>query len=153
MARALRSSQRKVDAVFRFGTVVDPEERTEAMRIGRTNGIGSGFGGDRRVVGRRVEPIADAGRARPDPERASGEAPGRALVPTTAPIPRESEPERLVRLRAHAPFLAQLIATREALPQTRRLRRAEPGRAARAYGEAMDGPGLLVPGYLVDVAR
>ena len=32
-----------------------------------------------------------------------------------------------------APFLAQLIATREQLPQTRERRRAEPGEAIAAY--------------------
>jgi hypothetical protein len=35
-----------------------------------------------------------------------------------------------------APFLAQLIATREQLPQTRERRRAEPGEAIAAYRAA-----------------
>lgn len=123
------------------------------MRIGRTQGIGSGIGVDRRVVGRRVEPIADTARPRADREPASEETPGRALVATTAAPPQETPVDRLVRLRAHAPFLAQLIAGRDDVPEMRRRRRAEPARATRAYAAAMDGPGLLVPGYLVDVAR
>jgi len=120
------------------------------MRIGRTSGIGSGFGVDRRGLGRRVEPVDAAPRPGRDPRQESG---GRALIAIEPPPAREPVADRLVRLRAHAPFLAQLIAERDDLPETRRLRRATPGRAARAYGEAMDGPGLLVPGYLVDVAR
>ena len=123
------------------------------MRIGRTSGIGSGFGVDRRVVGRRVEPVDGAERSRSPAGREPGVAPGRALAPIEAPIAVETAVERLVRWRAHAPFVAQLIAHRDDLPDARRLRRAEPGRAARAYADAMDGPGLLVPGYLVDVAR
>ena len=123
------------------------------MRIGRTSGIGSGFGVDRRVVGRRVEPIDAAERPGSQAGRDPGAAPGRALAPIAAPITIETPVERLARWRAHAPFVAQLIAHRDDLPDTRRLRRAEPGRAARAYGDAMDGPGLLIPGYLVDVTR
>lgn len=123
------------------------------MRIGRTSGIGSGIGVGRRVLGRRVEPVDATARALPDQSRDAAEPQGRSLVPVTPRAPIETPVERLVRLRAHAPFLAQLIAVRDDLPETRRLRRAEPARAARAYGETMDGPGLLVPGYLVDVAR
>lgn len=123
------------------------------MRIGRTSGIGSGIGVGRRVLGRRVEPIADAARTFPDRDGDAAEPTTRALVPVAPRAPIETATERLVRLRAHAPFLAQLIAVRDDLPETRRLRRAEPARAARAYAEIMDGPGLLVPGYLVDVAR
>lgn len=120
------------------------------MRIGRTNGIGSGFGVERRVLGRRVEPIGET--PRPTGERRD-EPTGRALVPVEPRPPSESPAERLVRFHAHAPFLAQLVATREDVPETRRLRRAEPARAARAYRDTMDGPGLLVPGYLVDARR
>ncbi len=123
------------------------------MRIGGTGGIAGGFGVERRAVGRRVEPIAEAPRPGADSSAERHEAPSRALV-ATAPAPRpETSAERLVRLHGHAPFLTQLIATRDGAPDTRRLRRAEPRRAARAYGEAMEGVGLLVPGYLVDVAR
>ncbi len=123
------------------------------MRIGGANGIGSGFGVERRSFDRRVEPIGDAPRPRPEANRESATGHGRALVATAVPRRVESAEERLVRHRAHAPFLAQLIATRAGLPETRRRRRAEPAHAARLYGDAMDGPGLLVPGYLVDVAR
>jgi hypothetical protein len=128
------------------------------MRIGRTNGIGSGFGVERRALDphafdHRVEPAAGAAGSGSDRDRATPWTGTRALVPAAAPKRHESETERLVRWHTHAPFLAQLIATREDLPETRRLRRAEPARAARAYADVMDGPGLLVPGYLVDTAR
>jgi hypothetical protein len=123
------------------------------MRIGGTSGIGSGLGVERRAFDRRVEPIGDAPRPRPEGDRDPVARPARALVPTTAPRRAESDAERVLRRHAHAPFLAQLIATREDLPETRRRRRAEPARAARLYADVMDGPGLLVPGYLVDVAR
>ncbi len=120
------------------------------MRIGRTNGIGSGFGADRRAVDRRVEPIADAAGPGADASRRPVES--RALVPVLAARPREAADGRATRLHAHAPFIAQLIATRDDMPETRRLRRAEPARAARAYADTADGPGLLVPGYFLDVA-
>ena len=51
----------------------------------------------------------------------------RALValaaPAAKPLPRHPQ----------APFLAQLIATRQRLPQTCALRRAEPAQAVSAY--------------------
>jgi hypothetical protein len=125
-------------------------DRGGTMRIGRTSGIGSGFGVDRRGLGRHVEPIGAAPRPGRDPRQ---ESDGRALIAVEPPPAREPVADRLVRLRAHAPFVVQLIALLDDLPETRRLRRAEPRRAARAYEAAMDGPGLLVPGYLVDVAR
>jgi hypothetical protein len=40
----------------------------------------------------------------------------------------------------HAAFLVHLIATRRELPQTRARRRAEPGEAARAYGDRLARP-------------
>ncbi|MDK9696828.1 MAG: hypothetical protein OEL76_10570 [Siculibacillus sp.] len=123
------------------------------MRIGETSGIGSGFGIERRALDRRVEPIGDAPRPRPEAEHDPVPGHGRALVATTVARRAETDGDRLVRRFAHAPFLAQLIATREDVPDTRRRRRAEPARAARLYDEAMEGPGLLIPGYLVDVAR
>jgi hypothetical protein len=42
--------------------------------------------------------------------------------------------------RAHAAFLAQLIATRRGLPQTRARRRTEPADATRAYAIALARP-------------
>lgn len=120
------------------------------MRIGRTSGIWGGGGIERRAVARRVEPIAGSSRPTSDRDRDDGRS--RALVPMQPAAPTESPSERLVRWHSHAPFLAQLIATRDDQPHTRRLRRAEPARAAGAYGDAMDGVGLLVPGYLVDTA-
>jgi hypothetical protein len=128
------------------------------MRIGETSGIGNGFGVDRRafdrlVDDRRVEPAADGAGTGFGRDRATPRPTARALVAAQTPRRPESPTERLVRWHAHAPFLAQLIATREDLPETRRRRRAEPAGAARIYGEAMDGPGLLVPGYFVDTRR
>jgi hypothetical protein len=54
---------------------------------------------------------------------------GRALV-VIAPVEASQEPIANYR---QAPFLAQLIATRDQLPQTRERRRAEPGEAIAAY--------------------
>lgn len=117
------------------------------MRIGETRGISIGMGGAASARSFRVEPIADAprteGRAREE---------SRALVPTARPAERESAEARLVRHRVHAPFLAQLLATREGLEDTRARRRAEPGRAARVYEDAMAGESPLTPGWLVDAA-
>jgi len=42
--------------------------------------------------------------------------------------------------RAHADFLAHLIATRREVPQTRARRRAEPGEVARVYRAALARP-------------
>lgn len=119
------------------------------MRIERTLGIIGGSGlGPRSVSGRRVEPVAAAPSPDRDPAAARPE-PGRALAPIAQPA---TPGDRLVRYRIDAPFLAQLIANRDGLPDTRRLRRAEPRRAAGLYAVAMDGPGLLVPGFFVDTA-
>ena len=52
----------------------------------------------------------------------------RALVTLIAPAPATPLPPH-----RQAPFLAQLIATRQRLPQTRALRRAEPAQAVSAY--------------------
>jgi hypothetical protein len=117
------------------------------MRIGGTRGVSVGLRGTSGATrGYRVEPTATT--------EASGDRPasaqGRALVPVEQKPAAETPVERLARHRVHAPFLAQLLATRDGVPDTRRLRRAEPLHAARAYGAAMSEPGLLVPGYLVD---
>jgi hypothetical protein len=45
-------------------------------------------------------------------------------------------PTFAVRIERQADFLAHLIATREALPQTRARRRAEPAEAVSAYGRS-----------------
>lgn len=123
------------------------------MRIGRTSGIGSGFGIARRTFARRIAPVVEAVRPGPEADRDREEVPGRALALRGPLVAEESRAERLARWHTHAPFLAQLIAARDDLAETRRPRRAEPAVALRAYGATMDGPGLLVPGYFVDVAR
>jgi hypothetical protein len=61
-------------------------------------------------------------------------AQGTALVPIA--LPGAARPAG----RAHAAFLTHLIATRRELPQTRARRRAEPGEAARAYGDRLARP-------------
>lgn len=114
-----------------------------AMRIGQTLGVSilaSRSGG-----ARSVEPS----------ERvvATGEERGRALVPTEPSRESPGETGRIVRHRVEAPFLAQLIASHRDLPEQRRFRRGEPRAASAIYAKAQSGEGLLVPGYLVDVAR
>jgi hypothetical protein len=51
--------------------------------------------------------------------------------------------------RGYAPFLAQLIATRERAAQTREKRRASPGAASAAYRDALSRrrPYARMPGY------
>ena len=72
------------------------------------------------------------GDLRRDPERRDEPATeSRALVPLTPPA--EREPAASVR---QAFFLAQLIANKEQLPQTRERRRADPGEAIAAYRAA-----------------
>lgn len=59
----------------------------------------------------------------------------RALVPLSPAAPRE--PLRAApAVRSSAPFLAQLIATAEGLPQTREKRRLEPDVATHVYAMA-----------------
>ena len=73
-----------------------------------------------------------AGLAPQAPETAAEAPAGRALV-ALSPAAALSEPSAQYR---QAPFLAQLIATREQLPQTRERRRAAPHEAAAAYRAA-----------------
>jgi hypothetical protein len=58
---------------------------------------------------------------------------------TTAPAPiapvERTSPPQYFNQRPAAPFLAQLIATRQSLPQTRARNRAEPREGAAAYGD------------------
>jgi hypothetical protein len=77
-----------------------------------------------------------AGRATGGPDAqapVNPQAECRALIPLDCvPVPARPAPYR------HSAFLAQLIATRQQLPQTRARRRAEPTEALRAYA-AMAG--------------
>lgn len=117
------------------------------MRIGQTLGVS--ILGSRPGWARRVEPGARS--------REAGEERGRALVPVEPvadpSVGSRGESGRIVRHRVEAPFLAQLIASHRDLSEQRRSRRVEPGVAAVIYAEAQAGEGLLVPGYLIDVAR
>ncbi len=116
------------------------------MRIGSSSGVTSFASRPPSANARRVQPGTAAAATGDD------RATGGALVPIEPSVARE-EPIRLVRPIADAGFLAQLIATAEGLPETRRLRRADPRRAAAAYARVERGEGLLTPGYLVDRLR
>lgn len=63
-------------------------------------------------------------------------ATGRALVPLQ-PVEPSAAP---VSGRPQASYLAQLIATKQQLPQTRERRRAEPEDAVAVYAAANAGP-------------
>lgn len=117
------------------------------MRIGETRGISVGMGGASAGRSFRIEPVADAPRAEGRPSE-----PARALVAVERPSERDGAETRIVRLRTHAPFVAQLLANRDGLEDARVRRRAEPRRAVRHYEDAMEGEGLLRPGWLVDAA-
>ena len=75
--------------------------------------------------------VAAPAKAATEPAAATAE-PGRALV-TVAPAVNAAE---LIANNRNAPFLAQLIATKDQHPQTRERRRAEPEEAAAAYRAA-----------------
>jgi len=62
-------------------------------------------------------------------------AESRALVVVAPPAVEESNQGRPMAYR-DAPFVAQLIATKDKLPQTRAKRRAEPQEALAAYRNA-----------------
>lgn len=87
----------------------------------------------------RLGEIGASSRQPPDPavRRADADAPAqdaesRALVVLTPP---SSRLERQAAV-AYAPFLAQLVATKDHHPQTRERRRAEPNEALAAYRAA-----------------
>jgi hypothetical protein len=65
---------------------------------------------------------------------------GQAIAQSTALVPIASAWSARPAGRVHAAFLTHLIATRRELPQTRARRRAEPGEAARAYGDRLARP-------------
>jgi hypothetical protein len=64
---------------------------------------------------------------------------GQAVVETT-PVSRLETPRYPTTLPL-APFIAQLIATHQALPQTRARNRAEPADAAMVYRDTQRRPG------------
>jgi hypothetical protein len=95
-----------------------------------------------RINGNHTQSIPAPSAARPLPCAApSGDAPmvndstggGRALVPL---FPAQSGGRERAAVRQPAVFLAHLIATRQALPQTRERRRIEPSLAATIYSAA-----------------
>jgi hypothetical protein len=117
------------------------------MRIGGTTSVSGAAGGFVRS-GDRVAPATAAPSTGRDTPR---EETGRALVALRPRIVEESPRERLVRHRAHAPFLAQLAGEHEATMTGRLVRPPRP-QVIAAYERALDRPGLAVPGWLVDAA-
>jgi hypothetical protein len=75
--------------------------------------------------------FGQAGRHAPRTDLPAHEpaAASRALVVVEAPEPTQDRPMAY----RNAPFLAQLIATKDKLPQTRSRRRAEPAEAVAIY--------------------
>jgi hypothetical protein len=86
-------------------------EATSAETFGQTDG--------------RAPHDAGAPATEPRPE-------SRALVVIAPPAPKAHKPDRPMAYR-DAPFMAQLIATKAQMPQTRSRRRAEPQDALAAY--------------------
>lgn len=82
-----------------------------------------------RIGGSREGAFGYGGRPQPD---AGAPAASRALTVVAAPAARSTPP----LARGDAAFLAQLIATKAQLPQTRARRRAEPEEALAAYRAA-----------------
>jgi hypothetical protein len=86
----------------------------------------------------RLGEINRASSARPSFLAADGDTghaePSRALV-ALSPTPIGRDGPAIYR---QAPFLAQLIATKDQHPQTRERRRAETGEALNAYRDAAD---------------
>jgi hypothetical protein len=83
-----------------------------------------------RPIGRSLATGSGAYRAATsEREVAPKLASGRALIPLAV----RPEPEHSDYGRPAAPFLAQLIATKQNLPQAREYRRAEPCEAIAAY--------------------
>lgn len=75
--------------------------------------------------------MGETGENAPQADR--GETGGAlACLPSPAREARQ-DPPRLARVRPHAGFVAQLIATAEHLPQARSLRRADPHEAQQSY--------------------
>ena len=82
----------------------------------------------------RIRPVVTSfgvrlGRRRTDPERTPASA-SRALVPVTSGLQRDANPSLG---RPLAPFLAQLIATKQQSPQTRTRRRGGVDEALESY--------------------
>lgn len=83
-----------------------------------------------RIGGSREGAFGHGGKP---PHHAPSAAPAsRALTVVAAPAPRETPPLP----RGDAAFIAQLIATKAQVPQTRVKRRAEPAEALAAYHAA-----------------
>lgn len=81
------------------------------------------------------------------PRKSSRVEPG---LPAVRPEDRQESRRTHVRLGgSYAPVIAQLIATRLDMPQTRARRRAAPEAAIRAYGSVAAAPGAHAASRLV----
>jgi hypothetical protein len=91
------------------------------------------------IRGSTISAVGDAPReaasASPD-KRTRG---SRALIPLQPVAPGDTP----LRTRAHAAYLAHLIATQDKVPQTRERRRAEPAVVVAVYAAA--NPGAAAP--------
>jgi len=79
----------------------------------------------KKVLQRQSEPTPRGS----EPASAEQAAPSRALVALSPAAARHDAPETYIQ----APFLAQLLATKDQHPQSRERRRAEPNEALAAY--------------------
>ena len=105
------------------------------MWLGGVNGrVAARFGG--------THPLEDFGAT----DRAPAPATGRALVPV-APVRRADSPAPVLT-RPLAPFLAQLIATKQDAPQTRTRRRAGFGAAVAEYA-GREAAAHFEPGHAI----
>jgi hypothetical protein len=122
------------------------------MEIGPNGGTWRlGAYGRRRIAAGRVGAVPPGAKREDERDEGSRDE-RRALVPPARVAETLEEPTRIVRFRSHAPFVAQLIASRDAHPDLRARRRAEPAVAADAYERTRDRPSDLPAGYLIRTA-
>ncbi|PLX38600.1 MAG: hypothetical protein C0606_10470 [Hyphomicrobiales bacterium] len=103
-------------------------------------------GGRRQSAPSRDDAAADDNAVGAKPET------GRAVVAIEPTMRSEPRRRSSWRLRSNPALIAQLIATREGLPQTRAKRRAEPVEAVAAYIETDRRPLYVAPGTRFSVA-
>ncbi|MCW2309893.1 hypothetical protein [Rhodobium gokarnense] len=116
--------------------------------IAKSGSVRNDVGNARRRVEASQSIRSDERREQPAEKRT-----GTALVPARPDHSRrrkETGPTAWL-YRPYAPALAQLIATKQDLPQTRARRRAEPSDAAAAYGDARKARTIPEAGRLMAV--
>jgi hypothetical protein len=93
-----------------------------------------------------ISSTATGPRAASKQASAGTPAAGSKSLVTVTPVTRSDAPAPVARRTASAAFLAQLIATRDQLPQTRERRRAEPADAIGVYAATLAmTPATLAP--------